>query len=104
MLGKWFDATEAKKFGTEMALLISQRTLNEAQKQTQAKLSRKHEKRHDAAFNLVEKKLEEFKRNHRLNIYTKAQLGSAFKFTLLDNGYDEEFSEKTTTWLLLKCK
>jgi len=104
MLSKWFDATEAKKFGTEMALLISQRASNEAPSGGQVKLSRKQEKRHDAAFNLVEKKLAEFKKSHPLNIYTKAQLGSAFKFTLLDKGFDQEFSEKTTTWLLLKCK
>ncbi|OUM03781.1 hypothetical protein [Variovorax sp. JS1663] len=103
MFSKWFDATEAKKFGTDMALLLRERAPVDGSS-SGGKSIKKAEKKHEAAFNLIEKKLEEFKKTHRLNMYTKAQLGSAFKFTLLDNGYDEEFSERTTTWLLLKCK
>ena len=104
MFTKWFDATEAKKFGTEMALLLSQRNQSEQEKLNRAKSTRKAEKRHEATFLLIEKKLEDFRKQNRLNIYTKAQLGNAFKYTLLDNGFEPDFSDKTTTWLLLKCK
>jgi len=104
MLLSWFDATAAKKFGTEMALLIAQKNQEEREKLSKAKSTRKAEKRHEGTFLRIEKELESFKKDHRLNIYTKAQLGNAFRYTLLDNGFDQEFSEKTTTWLLLKCR
>lgn len=104
MLTRWFDATAAKKFGTEMALLLAQKNQEEKEKLSRAKSTRKAEKRHEATFLRIEKELEGFKKDHRLNIYTKAQLGNAFKYTLLDNGFDQEFCDKTTTWLLLKCQ
>ena len=103
MLDKWFGAGAAKQFGTQMAMLLVQRAATEAEKSTRAKSAKKGEKRFDAALLSIEKKLAEFKTGNRLNIYSKAQLGSAFKFELLDNGFDQEDAEKLTTWLLLKC-
>lgn len=87
-----------------MAALIKHRTPNETTSKAQERLVKRYDKRHEATLVLIEKRLENFKKNNRLNIYTKAQLGSAFKYGLLDHGYDQEFSNKTTTWLLLKCK
>ncbi len=87
-----------------MAQLISQRSATEAEKRSRAKSTKKGEKRYEATFLQVEKRVDEFKKKNPLNIYTKAQLGSAFKYTLLDNGLDQEFADKTTTWLLLKFK
>ena len=104
MLISWLDASKVKEFGLEMAEILSQRNSSDAQAKHQNKSIKKNEKRHEATFLLIEKKLTEFKKSNRLNIYTKAQLGSAFKYALLDKGFDQEFSEKTTTWLLLKCK
>ncbi len=104
MLIRWFDATAAKKFGTDMALLLAQKSEEEKERLIKAKSTRKAEKRHEATFQRIEKELENFKKNQRLNIYTKAQLGNAFKYTLLDRGFDQEFCDKSTTWLLLKCK
>ncbi|MDM0027653.1 hypothetical protein QTI27_24125 [Variovorax sp. J31P216] len=104
MILRWFDATAAKNFGTEMALLIAQKNQEEMEKLSRAKSTRKAEKRHEATFLRIEKELGSFKKDHRLNVYTKAQLGNAFKYTLMDNGFDQEFCEKTTTWLLLKCQ
>ncbi|MDM0115264.1 hypothetical protein QTI66_24150 [Variovorax sp. J22R133] len=104
MFGKLFGSAAAKQFGTEMALLLIERAENETKKHAQAKSIKKSEKRHEGTLLLIEKHLDQFKKINRLNILSKAQLGSAFKYTLLDNGYDQEFSDKTTTWLLLKCK
>jgi len=104
MLPRWFDATVAKKFGTDMALLLAQKNQEEKEKLSKAKSTRKAEKRHEATFLRIEKELGIFKKDHHLNVYTKAQLGNAFKYTLLDNGFDQEFCDKTTTWLLLKCQ
>ena len=103
MFVKWFDASAAKRFGQEMAQLIAVKSpaLNPS---GAGKSEKKTGKQHESALFLVEKRLVEFKKVNTLNIYTKAQLGSAFKYALLDSGFDDEFAEKTTTWLLLKCK
>ena len=104
MFSKWFDATEAKNFGIEMAALVSNRTPSEAKDRNQERLAKKNDARHLATLVLIEKRLENFKKSHQLNFYKKAQLGSAFKYALIDSGYEQGFSEQTTTWLLLKCK
>jgi hypothetical protein len=104
MFAKWLDATEAKNFGTEMAALISHRTPSEAKDKNQERLAKKNDTRHLATLVLIERRLESFKKTHPLNVYKKAQLGSAFKYALLDGGYEQDFCDQTTTWLLLKCK
>jgi hypothetical protein len=104
MFSKWLDASEAKNFGVEMATLILHRTPNEAKDKNQERLAKKNDARHLATLVLIEKRLENFKKTHPLNVYKKAQLGSAFKYALLDGGYEKEFCDQTTTWLLLKCK
>jgi hypothetical protein len=104
MFLKSLDATEAKKFGVEMAALISHRTPSEAKDKNQERLAKNNDKRHLATLVLIEKRLESFKKTHPLNVYKKAQLGSAFKYALLDSGYEPEFCNQTTTWLLLRCK
>ena len=103
MFSKLLDATEAKKFGVEMATLISHRTPNETKDKNQERLAKNNDKRHLATLVLIEKRLENFKKNYPLNVYKKAQLGSSFKYAMLDNGYEPEFCNQTTTWLLLKC-
>ncbi len=103
MFNKWFGASAAKEFGSQMAILLIQRNAEEQQKQPRAKSTRKGEKRFEATLNTIEKRVAEFKAKNRLNVYSKAQLGSTFKFALLDNGFDQEDAERLTTWLLLKC-
>ena len=104
MFKNFFNAVEAKVLGSEMAALIAHRTPINPVDNNQLRQLKNYEKRHEATLVLIEKKLDRFKKNNSLNIYTKAQLGSAFKYGLLDRGYDQDFCEKTTTWLLLKCK
>ena len=104
MLNKWFDATAAKKFGVEMATLLVERAPEELGRNGKIKWLKKNEKKTAATYATIAKRLAEFKKNNVLNVFKKAQLGSAFKFTLIDKGCDKEFSERTTTWLLLQCK
>lgn len=104
IFSQWFDATEAKNFGAEMATLIIHRTPSEAKNKNQEWLAKKNEARHLVTLALIEKRLESFKKSHQLNFYKEAQLGSAFKYALIDSGYDQEFCDQTTTWLLLKWK
>ena len=41
---------------------------------------------------------------HNLNVYKKAKLGNAFKWTLLDKGYDAGFVDKLTKEVILVLK
>ena len=102
MLFKFFDASEAESFGRQMAELIVHRTPNDPANKNQERLVKKYEKRHEATLLLIEKRVASFKQAHKLNVYTKAKLGTAFKYTLLDKDYDKTFVENTTTWLMLK--
>ncbi|RYH71102.1 MAG: hypothetical protein EON54_00515 [Alcaligenaceae bacterium] len=104
MLDKWFGAGPAKQFGTQIAMLLVQRAAIEAEKSTRSKSAKKGEKRFDATLLSIEKQLAEFRTIHRLNVYSKAQLGSSFKFTLLDHGFESDVADNMTTWLLLRCK
>lgn len=104
MFDKWFGADVAKQFGTQMAMLLVQRAASEAERSARAKSSKQGEKRFDATLHSIEKQLTKFVASHPLNIYSKAQLGSAFKHTLLENSFDPEAAKAMTTWLLLRCK
>lgn len=104
MFDKWFGADISKKFGVDMAMLLVQSATREVKSSTRTKSSRKDEKRFDATLHSIEKQLGKFMAGHRLNIYSKAQMGSAFKFTLLENGFESEAANAMTTWLLLRCK
>jgi hypothetical protein len=48
-------------------------------------------------------KIQQFKINHKLNIYKKAQLGNAFKWKLLEANYDQTLVDELTKVLMLKC-
>lgn len=104
MLEKWFGAGAAKQFGTQMAMLLVQRATIESRKSTHPRSAKKGEKRFDATLLSIEKQIAEFRATHRLNVYSKAQLGSSFKFTLLDHGFESDVADDMTTWLLLRCR
>lgn len=104
MFDKWFGADISKKFGVQMAMLLVQNADREKSNISRGKSVKKIEKRFDATLQSIEKQLAKFTANQRLNIYSKAQLGSAFKFTLLENSFEPEVVKTMTTWLLLRCK
>ena len=58
---QWFDATEAKNFGAEMAALIIHRTPSEAKDKNQERLAKKNEARHLVTFALIENGLKVLK-------------------------------------------
>ncbi len=98
MLLNWFDATEAKKFGALLAELLIER----APEDTSILRDRKISKKHEAMLNQLSQHVTRFKADHRLNIYKKAQLGNAFKWALKAKGYDAEYINRLTHWLMLK--
>ena len=104
MFDKWFGAAIPKQFGAQMGMLLVQTAAREAGNVSRKKSAKNEEKRFDTTLYSIEKQLAKFTASHRLNIYSKAQLGSAFKFTLLENGFEPEVANTMTTWLLLRCK
>jgi hypothetical protein len=43
-----------------------------------------------------------FKRQGKLNTFKKAQLGNAFRWGLIDAGFDKSYADKLTQWLMLQ--
>jgi len=46
--------------------------------------------------------VQQFKKDRRLNVYKKAKLGNAFKWSLRDAGYDVDYVNELTEWLMLR--
>jgi len=87
----WFNATEAKTLGTELAQLVI-KELPKGDRLTEKKL----EARNQQLIKKIENGASAFKATHSLNIYKVAQLGNTFKWTLREAGYSTEFVDKFT--------
>jgi hypothetical protein len=97
MVLSWFDAKEAKRFGTELAHFFMERLPLETGDKKSKSMTRKQE--------VLDKMFQQagrFKLEHKLNIYRKAQLGNVFKWELKDAGYDPEFVDELTKALMLR--
>ena len=93
----WFDAKEAKTFGASLASYyigqVPAKTVG-----TEKKFAAKTQ----ATLKGLDGKIVAFKAAHSLNGYKKAQLGNTFKWTLKDAGYDSEYIDKLTDWLITR--
>lgn len=98
MILKWFDAREATEFGEKLARLLIERT-PDADAQVGERMK---SKKHVAMLHQLEQQVTRFRDDHKLNIYTKAQLGNKFKWTLKERGYDAAYVDQLTNWLMLK--
>jgi hypothetical protein len=92
----WFDAKEAEDFGISLAHFhIEKLPLGEL-----GKKSRSPAKQRDS-LNKLFQKMARFKQEHKLNVYKKARLGNAFKWTLKEAGYDPEYVDQIVKQLML---
>jgi hypothetical protein len=99
MIFGWFDARAAKAFGSDLARSFIARVPAEA------RLSeRKFEAKAKSALTQLERGIADFRREHRLNVYQKAKLGNAFKWTLKDAGYDAAYVDKLTDLVMLELQ
>lgn len=96
MLLSWFDASPAKEFGVSLAKFYIERNpagiANKAEKFV--------EKKQGELLNKLVQQIVRFKLEHKLNLYKKAQLGNSFKWALKEAGYDSEYVDKLTSWLM----
>ncbi len=94
----WFNASEEKKFGTSLARFFIERTPLGFDKS-----SKVFAKKQEELLEKMTQQVIQFRAQHKLNVYKKAQLGNSFKWTLKDAGYDPEYVDQLTSWLLLRC-
>ena len=91
----WFDAGEAKKFGTSLAQFFLGRIPKVAEKR-----DKEFAKKVDYVLEKMAVQIVQFKAQHKLNTYKKAQLGNVFKWTLLDAGIPADYADEMTRWLI----
>ncbi|GGC83904.1 hypothetical protein [Undibacterium terreum] len=93
----WFDSSEAKTFGDSLAGFYIERSAAHL-KASKKKKGQKTGETIDKMFQQVA----QFRAAHKLNIYKKAKLGNAFKWRLLEAGYDSEFVNELTHMLMVR--
>lgn len=97
MIFNWFDATDAKKFGVSQARFFLERVPKASQK-----ADKEFSKKVDHVLEKMLVQIVQFKQQHKLNTYKKAQLGNVFKWALLDAGIAPDYADEMTTWLIQK--
>lgn len=97
MLLNWFDARQAREFGSTLATFFIDRIPFDQS----SKKNKTFEKR-KAVLEKMFAQINAFKSRQSLNIYKKAQLGNAFKWKLRDAGYDPEFVDQLTNEIMLR--
>jgi len=96
MLLNWFDAGEAKEFGVSLANFYLEKNPSAPSNKKEKFLVKKQEE----ILNSLVQQIIRFKREHKLNIYKKAQVGNTFKWTLKEAGVDPHYVDQLTGWLM----
>jgi hypothetical protein len=94
---KWFDASDEKKFGEALARFFLEKMAPLSSFGDKAFAQKADKILHQMAGQVLQ-----FKRSHELNMYKKAQLGNAFKWTLRDAQLAPEYTDKLTKWLVIE--
>lgn len=93
----WFGTADASAFARELA----QHVLGElqgAQARRDAKFTAKAEKVMVAAA----RRLQDFKKDHPLNVISRAKLANTFLWALKDGGCPPDYADELTEWLTLR--
>ena len=95
----YLDASAAKAFGTEMArFFIDSMPPNAALTEKQFTSKSKH------AIEKMSVQIAAHKHRNKLNLYKVAQMANAFKWTLKDAGYADDYIDKLTQWFVVRVK
>ncbi len=92
----WFAAKESQAFGKNLAQFYIERVPFESPFSTKKFATKTQE-----TLKKVELQVQQFKATESLNLYKKAKLGNSFKWTLRDAGYDNQYVDELTEWLML---
>ena len=109
MLINWFDTAEVEKFGKSLAVkfstaypMIDQK--KESASGNKAGLRAKVQGRQEKVLGKLTAEVRQFGQEHSLNFYKKAKLGNAFKWSLLELGYETGFVDMLTKEVILALK
>lgn len=97
MILNWFNAAEAKEFGSSLARFFTEKLPSAKQFGDKA-----FEQKTDKILRQMADQIVRFKQQHQLNTYKKAQLGNAFKWALRDAGIEPDYADQLTKWLMLQ--
>lgn len=92
---KWFNAQQAKEFANQLADLL----IEKMPRDSAGKSDKLVKKRSEVIASMLWK-IDEFKKNNKLNLYQKAQLGNTFKWRLLEEKFEAEFVNEMTHLVL----
>lgn len=96
MIFKWFDTKDAKQFGSKLAEFYVVRASVEGDDNKKKFVEKKQKQ-------LLQKMLlqiTQFKSANKLNFYQKAQLGNTFKWRLIEAGFERDYVNSLTNWLM----
>ncbi|MCH8621395.1 hypothetical protein [Undibacterium sp. TS12] len=88
----WFNAKAEKEFGLQLAEFVIKEMPTELNKKKRDKTVIKRQK----IMQQVAVQILEFKRDHKLNVYKKAQLGNSFRWRLLEEQFDQDVVSELT--------
>ena len=93
----WFSAAEEQAFGKSLATFYIERVPFESPFSKKKFATKTQE-----TLKKIDTQVANFRGTHKLNVYKKAKLGNAFKWTLRDAGYDNDYVDELTEWLMLR--
>lgn len=93
---KWLDAKQAQSFGAELAQFYMARVPFESPFS-----EKKFATKTQDTLKKMQLQVQTFRQSNSLNFYQKAKLGNAFKWALLDGGYDKQYVDEITEWLIV---
>lgn len=96
MFLSWFSAENAKAFGLDLARFYIDRVQTEQRNKGQKFI----EKKQRELLRKISMKIEQFRKNNALNFYQKAQAVNKFKWCLLDAGFDKEYVDELSSWIV----
>ena len=99
MLKKWFDSSEVQEFGKSLAETFAEKYPILDKKKEKSSLNKRAK-----LLGKLTSDVKQFEQSHSLNIYKKAKLGNAFKWVLLEKGYDAKFVDELTKEVILALK
>lgn len=101
----WFDATEFKRFGEELAVLFMEEKPSASEGNRKQRRAQKGKANVNDPLQVTMRKLANrvmtFEARKQANIYKKAKFANAFKWKLKEGGYDAEFADELTKELLI---
>ncbi|HVE54374.1 MAG TPA: hypothetical protein VNB23_13415 [Ramlibacter sp.] len=93
----WFRAGEAQAFGRELAGFLVQELRGNLDA-----LNPKGRKKAEKTMVKADRKVQDFRARHRLNVFQKSKLANTFLWTLKEAGWSEQYANQMTDWLTMR--